>query len=86
MRPPHRRSLQDSEVDPRTLTRTRFVVELRRLEDGTPAGRVTAFGNGGTEEFRGWRALLALLADDQSGVEDRHVLSGVDGSTWGGDR
>ncbi len=66
MRAPRGRFRQEPSSDPYVLARTRFVVEVCRLADGTAAGRVTVLGTGRTEEFRGWRALVALLADDQS--------------------
>ncbi len=58
-----------------TFGHVRFLVEVSRLADGTAVGRVTVPATGRTEVFHGWRALLALLADDQPAGADRPAIA-----------
>jgi hypothetical protein len=52
---------------------TRFLVDVGRLADGRTVGRVSVPATGRTDTFRGWRALLALLADDRAFSPDRGI-------------
>ncbi len=68
----------DSDEEPTVLTRC--LVDVGRLADGTIVGRWSVPATGQSETFRGWRALLALLADDGPNSVD----GSSDGSGAGG--
>jgi hypothetical protein len=57
---------QQSITDEDATVMKPFLVEVRRLADGTTTGRVTDPASGRTEVFHGWAALLSVLADEQS--------------------
>lgn len=73
MKHPPRPCEPSLDADEEAAVVTRFLVDVGRLADGTPVGRVSVPAAGQVETFRGWRALLALLADDRAFSPDRGV-------------
>jgi hypothetical protein len=73
MRQPPRPCGLPLDADEEAAVVTRFLVDVGRLPDGRTVGRVSVPATGQSETFRGWRALLALLADDRAFSPDRGI-------------